>query len=473
MPFFEYFALEPLQNRDLIDSGAGAAPLTNASRAYGAIDNALEMTAANTDGLIKNMGAAWPSGLSSQRAQAAFGKHNQWVREQAGHAGQIAKLADQGANLHNSALAAMPSRLEIQAAIAQLAASAALMTTSGTVASAGAGPVSAAALLVFTGATAWHAMAEIEYNRLKVQAAATMMGYEIGALGLLVDMVGVASTLTPPPPIVVPGPGSVPPVGHDPVAPLQDLITKGPDSTYYPGNEPTTTNTDTPQHTGNGTESGGDSNPGGSDSGGPDSGSGGDGTDPGPSGPEQSLTDPQQPIGSESVLDSGSTGYGAESSYSSPLLGVSSGSSTLIALGSGGALVGFGMAGGGIGSMSGAATGFRLPGNWNPASGTAFGAANPAAAPSAPVRGAARRVSAPTARMRRRRRDEETRTGKVFTPGEQLEAPELALPPVIGVIEYQDDEVDNDSLADSSLVGVLDRLDEETEDGQWIQRPVS
>jgi hypothetical protein len=73
----------------------------------------------------------------------------------------------------------------------------------------------------------------------------------------------------------------------------------------------------------------------------------------------------------------------------------------------------------------------------------------------------------------RRRRDEETRTGKVFTPGEQLEAPELALPPVIGVIEYQDDEVDNDSLADSSLVGVLDRLDEETEDGQWIQRPVS
>ncbi|MFI9538153.1 PPE domain-containing protein [Nocardia fusca] len=458
MPFFEYFALEPLQNRDLIDSGAGAAPLSNASRAYSAIDNALESTAANTDGLIRNMGVAWPRGLSSQRAQAAFGKHNEWVRQQAGNASKIAQLADQGAQLHNSALGAMPSRLEIELAIAQLAASAALMTTSGTVASAGAGPASAAALLVFAGASAWHAMAEIEYNRLKIQAATTMMGYEIGALGLLVDLVGVAGSFTPPPPIVVPGSGSVPPVAHDPVTPLQDLITKGPDSSYYPGNKPTTT-TDTGQHTGNGSDSGGDPNSGGSDS-----GTGGDGTDPGPSGPEQqSFTDPQQAIGSESGFESGSTGYGTESSYSSPLLGVSSESSTLAALGGGGALAGFGLARGGIGSMAGAATGFRLPGNWNPASGTAFGASNPAASSAAPARGAARRVSAPTARMRRRRRDEETRTGKVFTPGEQFEVPELERPPVIGVIEYEDDEPDTELLVDSSLVGVLDRLDEEHE----------
>ncbi|MGV9928240.1 PPE domain-containing protein [Nocardia rhamnosiphila] len=462
MPFFEYFALEPLQNRDLIDSGAGAAPLTNASRAYSAIDSALESTAANTDGLIRNMGVAWPRGVSSQRAQAAFGKHNEWVRQQAGNASKIAQLADQGAHLHNSALGAMPSRFEIEAAIAQLAASAALMTTSGTVASAGAGPASAAALLVFAGASAWHAMAEIEYNRLKIQAAATMMGYEIGALGLLVNLVGVAGSFTPPPPIVLPSAGSPPPVGHDAVAPLQDLITKGPDSSYYPGNKPTTT--DTGQHTGNGSDSAGDSNSGGSDSGGSDPGSGGDGTDPGPSGPEQqSLTDPQQAIGSESGLDSGSTGYGTESSYSSPLPGVSSGSSTLAALGGGGALAGFGLARGGIGSMAGAATGFRLPGNWNPASGTAFGASNPAASSAAPARGAARRVSAPTARMRRRRREEETRTGKVFTPGEQFEVPELERPPVIGVIEYEDDEPDTELLVDSSLVGVLDRLDEENE----------
>jgi hypothetical protein len=65
--------------------------------------------------------------------------------------------------------------------------------------------------------------------------------------------------------------------------------------------------------------------------------------------------------------------------------------------------------------------------------------------------------------MRRRRRDEETRTGKVFTPGEQYEVPELERPPVIGVIEYEDDEPDIELFADSSLVGVLDRLDEETE----------
>lgn len=458
MPFFEYFALEPLQNRDLIDSGAGAGPLTNASRAYSAIDSALESTAANTDGLIRDMGVAWPRGVSSQRAQAAFGKHNEWVRQQAGNASKIAKLADQGANLHNSALGAMPSRFEIEAAIAQLAASAALMASSGTVASAGAGPASAAALLVFAGASAWHAMAELNYNRLKIQAATTMMGYEIGALGLLVDLVGVAGSFTPPPPIVIPSAGSPSPVAHDPVTPLQDLITKGPDSSYYPGNKPTTT-TETGQHTGNGSDSTGDPNTGGSDS-----GTGGDGTDPGPSGPEQqSLTDPQQAIGSESGVDSGTTGYGTESAYSSPLQGVSSESSTLAALGGGGALAGFGLARGGIGSMAGAATGFRLPGNWNPAAGTAFGASNPAASSAAPARGAARRVSAPTARMRRRRREEEKRTGKVFTPGEQFEVPELERPPVIGVIEYEDDEPDTELLVDSSLVGVLDRLDEENE----------
>jgi hypothetical protein len=460
MPFFEYFALEPLQNRDLIDSGAGSGPLTNASRAYSAIDSALEATAVSTDGLLKTMADAWPSGLSSQRAQSAFGQHNQWIRKQANTAAKIAQLASQGANLHNNALTAMPSRLEIEAALAQLAASAALMASSGTVASAGAGPASAAALLVFGAATAWHAMAEIEYNRLKVQAAATMMGYEIGALGLLVEMVGVAGTFTPPPPIVVPGPGSAPPTPLDAVGPLQNLITKGPDSLHYPVDKPTSTST-TQQHTGNGTESVGDSNPGGSDSSG-----GGDGSDPGPSAPDQQpLPDAQQPLGSESGYGSGTDGYGygPDSSNSTPLLGVSSNSSTLVALGSGAALAGFGMTRGGIGSMPGAATGFRLPGGWKPAGGIAFGASNPVAAPSGVARGAAGRVAAPTARMRRRRRDEETRTGKVFTPGEQYEVPELERPPVIGVIEYEDDEPDIELFADSSLVGVLDRLDEETE----------
>ncbi|MGW5388331.1 PPE domain-containing protein [Nocardia sp. NPDC003963] len=457
MPFFEYFAYEPLHNRALIDSGAGSVGLTNASRAYSAVDNALETAATGTDGLMKVMADAWPGGLSSQRAQAAFHKHNNWVRDQAGIAAKVAQLAEQGASLHEAALKAMPSRFEIEAAIAVLAASAGVMASSGAVATAGAGPVSAAALVVFGVASAVHAAAEVQYDRLKFQAASTMAGYELGALFLLNDLVVAASALTPPPPIVVPGPGSVPNAALDPVGPLQSLIKKGPDSPHYPGNKPQTTQT-TQQHTGDGSESVGDSKPGGSDS-----STGGDGTDPGPSGSEQSLSDPQQAIGSESGFDSGANGYGADSAYSSPLLGVSSESSTLAALGSGGALAGFGMARGGIGSMPGAATGFRLPGAWNPASGTAFGAANPSTAPAAPARGAARRVSAPTARMRRRRQDEEKRSGKVFTPGEQFEVPELERPPVIGVIEYEDEEPDTELLVDSSLVGVLDRLDEEAE----------
>ncbi|WP_280400033.1 PPE domain-containing protein [Nocardia carnea] len=456
MPFFEYFALEPLQNRALLDSGAGAAPLTNASTAYKAIDNALDASAANTDGLIKSMAVAWPHGVSSQRAQSAFREHNDWVREQSGNAGKIGQLADQGAQLHNNALATMPSRFEIEAAIAQLAASAALMATSGAVASGG-GPVAPAALVVFGAASAWHAMAEFQYNRLKVQAATTMMGYEIGSLKLLGDLIGVAGSLTPPPPIVIPGPGSAPAPALDPVGPLQSLITKGPDSPYYPGND---TATNVQQHTGNGTDSGGD--PG---SGGSDSGPGGDGPDPGPSGPEQPpLTDSQQPLAPESGYGSGVDGYGGDSAGSGPLLGVSPESTTLAALNGGaGALTGFGLVRGGIGAMPGAATGFRLPTGWSPGSGTAFGAPNAVSAPAAPARNAARRVSAPTARMRRRRQDEETRNGKVFAPGEQFEVPELERPPAIGVIEYQDEELEIDLAADSSLVGVLDRLDEPVE----------
>jgi hypothetical protein len=452
MPFFEYFALEPLANRILLDSGPGAVPLDNASRAHSAVDNALDSAATGTDGLMKTMAEAWPGGLSSQRAQSAFGKHNQWVREQAANSGKIAQLADQGAGMHNDALGSMPARTEIEAVMAELEASAGAVSASVGAITSPILPVAAAGALALGPAMAWHAKAEAHYQILRIRAATTMMRYEKGAVGLLLDLVATAAALTPPPPIVVPGPGSVPTPPLDAVGPLNNLITNGPDSPHYPGN-----GSITEQGTGSGPESAGDSNPGGE---GTDPGTGGEGPDPGPSGSDQQpLADTQQP-----GFDSGADGYGADSANSSPLLGVSSESSTLGALNGGaGVLTGLGMVRGGIGSMPGAATGFRLPGGWNPAAGTAFGAPSTAVGPSAPARNVAKRVSAPTAQMRRRRQDEETRKGKVFTPGEQFEVPELERPPVIGVIEYQDDELDTDLLADSSLVGVLDRLDEEPE----------
>ncbi|MEU1985850.1 PPE domain-containing protein [Nocardia sp. NPDC019395] len=458
MPFFEYLALEPLVNRAMLDSGPGAVPLENAARAYSAADEALQSAATGTDGHLKSMKDVWPGGLSSQRAQSAFAKHNHWVRDQAANSGSFGRLAERGVGLHNEALGSMPSRAEIEAAIAALEASAAAMTASSTVAASGVPGVAAAGAVAFAGATAWHAAAEMEYHRLRLQAGLTMMRYEAGALGLAGDLLAAAGALTPAPPIVAGGPGSPPPPSYDAVGPLQNLIANGPDSPHYPGNSAS----NAPSN-GGGSESGGNSNPGGE---GPDSGPGGEGPgpDPGPTGPEQPLADPQQPLASQQGFDAGPGGYGPESSNSSPLLGVSSESSTLAALNGGAVgLAGFGMMRGGIGSMPGAATGFRLPGGWNPAAGTAFGASNPTVAPTATARGAARRVSAPAAQMRRRRRDEETREGKVFTPGEQFEVPELERPPVIGVIEYQDDDLDNDLLVDSSLVGVLDRLDDADE----------
>ncbi|WP_280437554.1 PPE domain-containing protein [Nocardia carnea] len=457
MPFFEYFALEPIQNRDLIDSGPGAAPLYNTSHAYSALDNALESAATGTDGLLKTMADAWPTGLSSQRAQAAFADHNKWVRDQAMISARVAELADRGASLHNKALAAMPPRLEIELVMAALAATAAVMGASGTIASAGAGPVSAAAALVFASASAAHALAEAKYFELRMRAGGAMAGYEIGAIGLVLDLATVAGSLTPPPPIAMPGPGSVPTPEPQVVGPLQNLIDKGPDSPYYsadtgPGQGPG----GGPESSGGGPETGGDTGK---------TGPGGEGPDPGPSGlDQQPLSDPQQPLGPQSGFDSGLDSYGADTSTTSPLLGVSSESTTLAALNGGaGALTGYGMVRGGIGSMPGAATGFRLPTGWSPGAGTAFGAPNAASAPAAPARNAAKRVSAPTARMRRRRQDEEARNGKVFTPGEQFEVPELERPPAIGVIEYQDEEQEIDLHADSSLVGVLDRLDEVTQ----------
>ncbi|MFI1461028.1 PPE domain-containing protein [Nocardia carnea] len=466
MPFFEYFALEPIQNRELIDSGPGAAPMYDAARAYSTVDYALESAAAGTEGLLKDLAEAWPGGLSSQRAQSAFAEHNQWVRDQARISAQVAALAARGVSLHNAALTAMPPKFEIELVMAALAATAAVMAVSGPIATAGAGPVSAAAALVFAPASAAHALLEAKYEELRIRAAGAMMGYEIGAVGLLVDLAATAGSLTPPPPIAMPGPGPGPaPPGPQVTDLLNNLIDKGPDSPYIPtdsgpGPGP---GPGSPESPGGGPESAGGGSESGGDAG--NSGPGGEGPDSGPSGlDQQPLTDPQQPPAPQSGYGSGLDGYGTDSSTSTPLLGVSAESTTLAALNGGaGALTGYGLVRGGVGAMPGAATGFRLPTGWTPGSGAAFGAPSAASAPSAvPARNAAKRVSAPTTQMRRRR-DEDERSGKVFTPGEQYEVPELERPPAIGVIEYQDEEPDIDPTADSSLVGVLDRLDEVSE----------
>ena len=140
-------------------------------------------------------------------------------------------------------------------------------------------------------------------------------------------------------------------------------------------------------------------------------------------------------------------------------------SPTLAALSGGaGSLVALNMARGGLGSMPGAATGFRMPASWNPGAGRAFGAM-PQQATSGPMarKGPPRGALAPKARMRRRR-DDEKRSSKVFVPGEPQDVPVLEQPPVIGVIEYEDRDSRDEPMLESILaVGVIERNDNEDE----------
>lgn len=441
MPFFDYFASSPLANWALLHSGPGAVPFVNAATAYGGVQTALTSAASGTDGLMNTMRQAWPGGLSSQRAQSAFRNHNAWVREQAMVAQVLGTLAETSAELHGIVEGLMPTLGEIVASMAKRA-----MATSALAASTGT-PMALAA-----GASV--AVAEAEYLILRMRAGAAMSTYEAGAIQVVGALLDVP--MTPPPPIVVPEGGGSIPVSLDTRGPLTDLMNNGPNSDIL-ADHPTQPPGDTTHTPGDTTQPGGGDGDPGSDLG---------QTQPTPD--QQAINEIDQALGNEPAFDTGPDGYGLDSSNPDQLFGTSPNSSTLAGLGAGGigagmgGLAALGMARGGAGTMPGAATGFRLPGGWTPGSGTPFGATT--GAPSgAPVRNAPRRVSAPTARMRRRRKEEEEKTGKVFTPGEQFEVPVLERPPAIGVIEYQDEEPDAELLVDSSLVGVLDRLDDEVE----------
>ncbi|NUS44489.1 MAG: hypothetical protein HOQ24_12470, partial [Mycobacteriaceae bacterium] len=114
-----------------------------------------------------------------------------------------------------------------------------------------------------------------------------------------------------------------------------------------------------------------------------------------------------------------------------------------------------GMTPGSMGSMAGAATGFRMPANWS--NGTAYGASNAPA--NAPVRAPIRKVSAAKKQMRKRR--EENSESKVYVPGEPQEVPVLEQPPVIGVLDASDDHEDTPVLESALPVGVLEYVDDD------------
>ncbi|MFE9327730.1 PPE domain-containing protein [Nocardia sp. NPDC052278] len=415
--------------------GDGAASTKLTAQAYELMAAQLHAAAANTDGSMSQMGGAW-AGLSSDQAQAAFRNHANWLREQAEVADQTAKIANAVVGIYSQAETAMGAVAawcaEVRAREMALAGATVL------------------------GAPTGLALLETEGELLAVRAAA------IGVMAAYAaELLPVLSSLPPPaeaPPIVT---------GGDP-GPTMDYSTYDDPTSNGPTDTRTgTTDTQTVSSTERPmSDSNGDN--GSNDSG--DNGSGGDDSPTQPTDPTNSAnpTDPEQfaPNADPSSMpaDSGANGFDSGASDQQWLYGASQNSTTLAGLNGGvGSFVAINMMRGGLGSMPGASTGFRMPSSWLRAPGASFGpTSNPVSAGPATRGGPPRRVVAANARMRRRRRDEDRKPGKVFVPGEQFEVPVLEKPPVIGVIEYTDRPEESDADQDV-LVGVIERSDDDVD----------
>ncbi|MCC3315284.1 PPE family protein [Nocardia africana] len=440
MQTLAFGALPPEVNSAQLTAGPGPAPMMATSAAYGAVAEALSAAAGGFEGSNGVMQASWQS-EAGDRAHSAFSNHTMWYREQAGVAQQMSNLAANAGAANLAARAAMPP---LPVILANRAAAAVLTVEN--IACQGA----VTPLLLEN---------EAEYLWMWVQAAQTMESYQAESTALIAAM---------PPPLVAPtiaGEGGSPP-----------------GTTYFSPADP-------PPHSGGGgyhgtSGPGGPSGPSGP-SGGSGDGSGhvtGDGLDPAkPAGPTDTAVDPAQttPGGSEaqsalsdvnntmsSMTDSlgnsgGDGGYLTEEQHG--FYGTSPYSTTLMGLNGGvGSAVTFSMVRGGLGAVPASGTGFRMPANWGQMGAKAFGPlpGEPATGP-VPPRNVPRGAVAPKARMRRRR-DDERKPSKVFVPGDHEEVPVLEKAPVVGVIEYADDDHTIDSVPELvPALGVLDRIEDE------------
>ncbi|WP_306360034.1 PPE family protein [Nocardia sp. CC227C] len=420
---FLFAALPPEFNSYMLSTGPGPSPMLATSAGYRQLANVLAGTAAASDGSMNSMSFAW-AGPSATAASTAFRTHAAWLRQQAVVAEQVSQHAAGVAGAYAGAMGTMPplpSILAVKAVIETCRAA--------TLAGAASAPT-----------TAVLAAAEAVYATMWVAASTSMINYS----GQASAHVAALPPPIQPPPIVA---------GTGPVSPYMSTApTIGPAPAPGPSATPKTT-----VGPGGGSTAG---NPTGGNSGGGQSGSSPNTGDPG-QGPSQStpqadnpLPDVEQAVSSAAdqmnepglpdMADFGISEHGGESMGQPGFPGTSMGSTTLAALSGGaGGMVAMGLVRGGFGSMSGLATGFRMPSNWPPGVGTAFGAPAAGASGAPASRSAPRRgVTAPTARMRRRR-DDEKKSSKAYVPGEPQEVPILEKPPVIGVIEYAGDEADS------------------------------
>ncbi|WP_067903818.1 PPE family protein [Nocardia vaccinii] len=417
---WDFGAWPPEVNSARLTFGPGSAPMIDTAGAYTGMAEALNAAAAASDGSTTAMSVSW-RGVGSDSAQAAFRNHANWLRGQAAVAEEAAAHAAAVAGAYTAAYATMPP---LPAILANRLTTATLIATN-----------------AHGGNTPAIMINEMIYLGMWIDASVTMYAYHGEVLATL-------SSLPPPlpPPTITTGAGS----GPDPFS--------GPLGTGY----------STGGSGGSGGGGGSSGGPNGGGNGPGDSGGGGNTTPTDPTqavnptdagtGADQAVSDVNQAASSmtDALNPDGSTGdylqqhgfYGT-SPYSTTLAGLNGGAGSVVA---------FSMMRGGIGDMPGTATGFKMPANWRMSAARAFGASQAEPEPATAGRRPAPRrgVSAPREQMRRRRRkDEKNKSEKVFVPGELLDVPVLELPPVIGVIEADDERSEEHSGKDSATLGVL------------------
>ncbi|RJO79842.1 PPE domain-containing protein [Nocardia panacis] len=443
--------------------GKGATSLGDTASGYHHMAGQLDFAASDAMATVRDMAEHWDS-LAGSEMQARLLDHANWLQQQSMAARKLAGIATSAAVLYSAAVAMAPKPEEVAANRAAAAGFSAAAPTS-------------------AGAAAALAITELHYSILQARATVAMNSYMAGAVGL----VGQLPALTPAPQIATPGAGPVP---------VSDLLAEGGPGTggesyrfgsrshYVPpsiGGPHDLNNSNTgpssghtPGGGGTGGQSGNQPAPGpnqpgsGSQTGQPPAEPGRPPVDPQP--PAQQLPPGDQPAPPDLAPSIPSTGDPSfdrvfEGADQSGPLGTSPYSSTLAGLNAGGfgSSVGANMLRGGMGTMSGSGTGFRMPTNWRPAgSPTAFGAGTGNAggpiARTAPRRG----VTASKATMRRRRDKDEEKTSKIFVPGVvSEEIPVLERPPVIGVIEYDDADRGEESMPEPVLVGVIEHVEDE------------
>lgn len=425
-----FAALSPEAASAMMLAGPGPAPMTMTADAYAAIAEALTAAAGLANGSASSMD--WNGGHSADKAKSAFAKHAAWLQEQATLAATAAAQATVVAAANAAAVAEMAdiaAELVVQHG----------MEVAGTAASAvmpGAGaPIVAAA--------------ELYHLELSLRAAAVMSGYEAVVLGNTNFV-----PPTPPPTIATPGGGLLPTRTVDTTGFVPGGLKGATKGLTDAATTATQTVSDTTQAateaTQTATETATDAAQTATDASQAASDAASNASD---------VANAGDPMSASPDGGAGGNGGGDQSS----LLGTSQTSPTLSGLSGGmGSMVGLGMYGGGFGAMSGASTGFRMPSNWSAPPKPGLGA--PGGVPrmplpgesgpmAPPVRQAPRGAMAPTA-QRKRERDKDAKSEKVFIPGEPQEVPVLEQPPAVGVIEYVVD--DDDSQTESQDVPVYD-----------------